>query len=287
MFSFAGCILAVVLCATPVETVEDVDHGFVRKVGQLISGLGSERFETREAAMNALAALGDPAVPYLTIALDESDPEVQIRAQTALTMIRWDISPELRRRIGNIMDGFETKDHTERERIIRAMASASGKLAIPTLRIIVKQEKHRLVWLAAVWALFDIGQEGELALAELGVKDNWPERLDAGIRIRFGNALLVDGQYDKAIEQYSFALKKGFENEVVLYNMACAYALKKEVDQALDWLRQAVDAGYDDADWMDNDSDLEILRDQPRYKQILQELRVKERLDPKERSEEM
>jgi tetratricopeptide (TPR) repeat protein len=281
MTALAAAILTAMLAAETPTAAPVVDAALQQKIAQLIDGLGSDKFATREASMDALAAVGEPAIPLLEKHLNDADLEVRRRAQTAITMIRWHISPDLRKRIGNLMDGFEKLDYVERERIVRALAAAGEKLAIPSLARIIEQEKHHAVWLAAVWALFDMAPEGELALAQLGVTQNWPERLDVGIRIRLGNSLLEDGQYDKAIEQYSQAIKKDPDNEVLLYNMACAHSRKKNIEQALDWLRKAIDAGYDDADWMDKDADLDNIREHPRYKQMLQELRVKERLGPK------
>ena len=255
-----------------------IDAAAQQRIGQLIRGLGSDSYETREASQDALAALGGKAVPQIKKALDSADLEVRRRARSTLAMIQWKVSPDLRRIIGDLMAGFETRNHTGREIIVRALASAGKKRSIPTIARVIETDKHRGVWLVAVWSLFEMGQEGELALAQLGVSQNWPERLDVGIRVRLGNSLLEDGQLDKAMEQYSRALQKDPANQTALYNMACVCSRKKQIGQAVEWLRKAVDAGYDDADWMENDSDLDAIRDNPRYRQILRELRVKEQL---------
>lgn len=248
------------------------------RIRQLVRGLGSDSFRTREASENTLAEIGDPAVPLLKQALSNPDPEVRRRAKSTLAMIRWHVSPVLRRITGDLMVGFQERTHTEREIIVRALASVGKEYSIATLSAIVEAEEHRGVWLAAVWALFDMGSEGELALAKLGVSQNWPERLDVGIRVRLGNSLLEDGQPERAMEQYSMALKKQPENRVALYNMACSYSLMNKVDQAVKWLRKAIDAGYDDAEWMANDTDLDNIREHPKFKDMLRELRVKEQL---------
>ena len=280
----AGMIIALLAAGAPTprtQTAKQPAPARKHQIEQLIAGLGSDSYATREASTDALAAIGEDAVPFIERGLSNPDLEVQRRSELVLALIRWDVSPELRRVIGNLMVGFEKRNHTEREIIVRALASAEKKHAVRPLARIVTIEKHRGVWLSAVWALFDMGPEGELALAELGVEHNWPERLDIGIRIKLGNSLLEDGQYDKAMEQYSIAIKKAPNNEILLYNMACVCSLKKEFDQALEWLRKAIDAGYDDANWMENDSDLDNLRDHPKYKQMLRELRVKEQLRPR------
>ena len=44
-----------------------------------------------------------------------------------------------------------------------------------------------------------------------------------------------------------------------LYNLACFEAVFGEENKAMDWLRQSLEAGYLDADWMEKDSDLKSL----------------------------
>ena len=44
-----------------------------------------------------------------------------------------------------------------------------------------------------------------------------------------------------------------------LYNLACFEAVQGNAAEALSWLRQSVDAGFNAADWMPQDSDLESL----------------------------
>ena len=53
------------------------------------------------------------------------------------------------------------------------------------------------------------------------------------------------------------------------YNVACVYALKKDKDKAFEWLHKAVAAGFRQADHMDNDSDMDSLRDDPRYAKVI------------------
>jgi tetratricopeptide (TPR) repeat protein len=46
---------------------------------------------------------------------------------------------------------------------------------------------------------------------------------------------------------------------LTLYNLACFETVRGDQAKGMDWLRQAVDAGWADADWMLNDSDLATL----------------------------
>ncbi len=44
-----------------------------------------------------------------------------------------------------------------------------------------------------------------------------------------------------------------------LYNLACFEAVQGNPAKAMNWLRQSVDAGFNAADWMPQDSDLESI----------------------------
>ncbi len=55
------------------------------------------------------------------------------------------------------------------------------------------------------------------------------------------------------------------------YNLACRYALLKQPDLAFVTLKRAIELGYDDFRYMEEDRDLESIRKDPRFRQILRE----------------
>jgi len=57
------------------------------------------------------------------------------------------------------------------------------------------------------------------------------------------------------------------------YNLACRYALLKQPDQALGSLRKAVELGYRDFSFMEEDQDLDSIRKDPRFRQLVREYR--------------
>jgi tetratricopeptide (TPR) repeat protein len=59
------------------------------------------------------------------------------------------------------------------------------------------------------------------------------------------------------------------------YNLACRYALLKQADMALGALRKAVELGYRDFRFMEKDRDLESIRKDPRFRQLVREYRSK------------
>ena len=61
------------------------------------------------------------------------------------------------------------------------------------------------------------------------------------------------------------------EDPLAHYNLACSYALLKQPDLALTTLRRAVELGYRDFRFMREDRDLESIRKDPRFRQLLRE----------------
>lgn len=83
------------------------------------------------------------------------------------------------------------------------------------------------------------------------------------------NQLCNVGEYDKGLELANRALSPNEKEPVVLYNVACFYAMKGDPEEALDLLERAVDNGWGDLAWLKTDSDLDSLRDDARFKAIL------------------
>lgn len=59
------------------------------------------------------------------------------------------------------------------------------------------------------------------------------------------------------------------DNATAHYNLACSLALCRRRPAALRSLRKAISLGYDDRDWMEQDPDLEILKGDPEFQQLL------------------
>lgn len=58
------------------------------------------------------------------------------------------------------------------------------------------------------------------------------------------------------------------QNGMVWYNLGCSFALNDRIDEAFEALSKAIEYGYDDYEWMKNDSDLDVLRDDKRYESL-------------------
>lgn len=80
----------------------------------------------------------------------------------------------------------------------------------------------------------------------------------------------------EAARAFGKALELGYRKAPTMYNLACAHAQLKERDKAFEWLDRAIDAGYADADHMEDDDDLWNLRRDPRFKKAVEKARAAE-----------
>ncbi|MCX6951551.1 MAG: hypothetical protein NTV51_05110 [Verrucomicrobia bacterium] len=62
-------------------------------------------------------------------------------------------------------------------------------------------------------------------------------------------------------------------NATAHYNLACSLALSKRKTDALRSLRNAIELGYRDFDWMQQDPDLEALKAHPDFLALLEQLK--------------
>jgi tetratricopeptide (TPR) repeat protein len=65
------------------------------------------------------------------------------------------------------------------------------------------------------------------------------------------------------------------DDPIVHYNLACSYALLNQVNDAFAALTNAVNLGYHDLEHMEEDSDLERIRHDPRYAEAADRIRAR------------
>jgi TolB-like protein/Flp pilus assembly protein TadD len=93
---------------------------------------------------------------------------------------------------------------------------------------------------------------------------------DARARLIYASKLGLAGRKEEAIREGTKALVLSPGDPVMLYNAACLYVGLGESDRAIDALRQAIDAGYTNLGWMQNDPDLVSLREHPEFVALVQ-----------------
>jgi serine/threonine protein kinase/Flp pilus assembly protein TadD len=85
-------------------------------------------------------------------------------------------------------------------------------------------------------------------------------------------ALTELGEVEKAIEWGKRAIAIDPGDPRVLYNVACIYSLTGKIEPALDYFEKAIELGYASREWIDNDQDLDPIRDHPRFQEALKKL---------------
>ena len=86
-----------------------------------------------------------------------------------------------------------------------------------------------------------------------------------------GNNLTLKGHYTQGLVVDKRLVQLRPNDPLAHYNLACSYALLKRPDQALRTLRRAVELGYRDFRYMREDHDLDAVRHDPRFRQLLRE----------------
>ncbi|MDQ5873572.1 MAG: tetratricopeptide repeat protein, partial [Acidobacteriota bacterium] len=77
------------------------------------------------------------------------------------------------------------------------------------------------------------------------------------------------GRYDLSAQAFEASAARGHNVPTSLYNTACALSLKGDRARALEFLHRSLLEGFDDPGQVRKDSDLDNVRGQPRYRELL------------------
>ena len=97
---------------------------------------------------------------------------------------------------------------------------------------------------------------------ELNPDDTRALSLGAGCLARLG-------EREESIQWAGRAVAIDPKDAVILYAVACVYAIIGLPDEAIAYLDGAVNAGFGNFGWIENDPDMDSIRDDPRYLAIL------------------
>jgi tetratricopeptide (TPR) repeat protein len=163
-----------------------------------------------------------------------------------------------------IENGFDNSQHMTEDEDLRLLQGDS--------------HFYQLVRLTKDLQLFGSGRSGN------GMKDedDWRQSLSRFERVtrehpefgrawaNLGYARLEAGDPKGAAAAYQRALELGYRKPTMMYNVACCAARSGNVDEAFRWLDKADKAGFEVGEYAGSDSDLDALRDDPRYDDLLE-----------------
>ena len=104
-----------------------------------------------------------------------------------------------------------------------------------------------------------------------GIVEKNPKYTDCLIYL--GNAYTACGLYKKGLQVDQKICQMRPNDPIAHYNLACSYALLKNVDAAFDVLKKAITLGYKDIRHLEKDKDLDLLRGDERYKALIEKIK--------------
>ena len=91
------------------------------------------------------------------------------------------------------------------------------------------------------------------------------------VDFQIGFCLHATGEIDEAIEYHKRAVDSRLKT-TALYNLACAYSVKKDNDRAFKYLKQSIESGYHEPDQVEHakqDPDFKNIKEDPRWKDMV------------------
>lgn len=87
------------------------------------------------------------------------------------------------------------------------------------------------------------------------------------------SATLIElGEQKKGLEWADKAYESDPEDPYIVYGVACSYSRVGRVEEAVDYFEKSVACGFAHKDWIEQDDDMDLLRDHPRFQAIMDEM---------------
>jgi len=148
--------------------------------------------------------------------------------------------------------------------------------ALPHLTQALEHSPSPLVeprWVAAVTATSRFTEAADLVDAQDGRTSGPGSGISLEALARLDDAAYQAGAFAEAA-RFQIHLFHRASRPTDAFNAACSLTRAGDVEPALDWLTTAVDAGFDDLDQLDQDSDLEQLHGNPRFIKLRDRLSI-------------
>lgn len=131
-----------------------------------------------------------------------------------------------------------------------------------------------------VLEVFDKQSQADFEIEFFGsILESSPDYVDV-LRCQ-GELLSRKGWHDRALDVDRRLARLAPADSVVQYNLACSLSRNGLFDEALDVLRRALERGYDDFEYLELDGDLDLLRNDPRYRLLIQQFQPRPKRRPR------
>jgi Flp pilus assembly protein TadD len=152
-------------------------------------------------------------------------------------------------------EGFDVSSHLDHDEDLESLQSHSRTREL--------RKKFRGLRVASR------GREAE-RLAERFERLAREDPQNGGRWYKLGKELLEVGRYDLAGRAFQLSAKAGNRVGASLYNTACALSLEGDGAAALEYLEKSLLAGFDDPSLLRKDGDLDAIREEPRYRELVE-----------------
>ncbi len=162
--------------------------------------------------------------------------------------------------------GIATMAPFQKQGLARSMTNAFKKLAEQAgiERILWHCFKSNTAsWRTALSAGFKLIEEEPVLMVYLN------RALQCAIH---GNFHFERGEYKESLAWYQKALSQPDPKSWMAWNAACAAAHSGEIDIAFDFLHRAIDLGFTDLDYLVQNKNLELLKNEERWGEIITRL---------------
>jgi tetratricopeptide (TPR) repeat protein len=121
-----------------------------------------------------------------------------------------------------------------------------------------------------------LGDEARALEAMNGLLSFMPSYLvqhpdDGRAHMVFAVELAAAGRTDEARREGDRAVELSPGDPLMMYNAACLYAQLSELHKSISTLREAIESGNHNYEWMKRDSDLDPIRDDPEYIELMKD----------------
>jgi len=126
-----------------------------------------------------------------------------------------------------------------------------------------------------LWSAYDrLGDRGSVEKTLRAAVEMYPRYLsshsdDARAHMHYAITLIQLGKVEEAKAEGAVAIALSPGDPLMLYNAACFYSRLGEKPRALQTLKDAITAGYEFYEWIRRDPDLESIRDESEYIELM------------------